>query len=71
MQAQEKARTGQVQLLMEEIKALGYIPKAHGEHSDLYYRWRRAVQSGKLTPEQIQAAEALTAESKDPRFSAV
>ena len=70
-QQDEKARTGQVELLMEEIKALGYIPKAHGEHSDLYYRWRRAVQSGKLTPEQIQAAEALTAESKDPRFSAV
>ena len=60
-QQDEKARTGQVELLMEEIKALGYIPKAHGEHSDLYYRWRRAVQSGKLTPEQIQEAEALTA----------
>ena len=70
-QQDEKASTGQVELLMEEIKALGHIPQRHGEHSGLYDRWRKAVQSGKLTPEQIQAAEALTAESKDPRFSAV
>ena len=49
------------ELLMEEIKALGYIPKRTGEHVLLYYRWRKAVKSGKLTPEQIQAAEALTA----------
>ena len=60
-QQDEKDRTGQVELLMEEIKALGYIPKRFGEHSVLYKRWRRAVQSGKLTPEQIQEAEALTA----------
>ena len=60
-QQDEKARTGQVELLMEEIKALGYIPKGRGEHLELHHRWRRAVQSGKLTPEQIQEAEALTA----------
>ena len=60
-QQDETARTGQVQLLMEEVKDLGYIPKWTGEHADLLYRWRRAVQSGKLTPEQIQEAEALTA----------
>ena len=69
-QQDEKARS-KMKKLVEEIEALGYIPNTRGEHSDLYYRWRRAVQSGKLTPEQIQAAEALTAESKDPRFSAV
>ena len=57
----EQQDAGQVELLMEEIKALGYIPNCRGEHSDLYQRWHRAVQSGKLTPEQIQEAEALTA----------
>ena len=41
--------------------SLGYIPKNNSEHPDLHHRWRRAVQSGKLTPEQIQEAEALTA----------
>ena len=60
-QEDEKARTVQGELLMEEIRALGYIPKGRGDHNNLYRKWRTAVQSGLLTPEQIQEAEALTA----------
>ena len=46
-QEDEKARTVQGELLMEEIRAFGYIPKNSAERNHLYYKWRRAVQSGK------------------------
>ena len=46
---------------MEQIRALGYIPKRDSEQEGLAHRWVRAVTSGLLGAEQIEEAEALTA----------
>ena len=46
---------------MEQIRALGYIPKQHSEHHNLARIYSKAAKSGILSAEQIQEAEALTA----------
>ena len=54
--------------IMQEIRALGYIPKLscgttkeNKEHDNLRKRYDRCVETGKITSEQKQEAEALTA----------
>ena len=60
-QQEEKARTDQADLIMKEIRALGYIPKRHSEQSQVAKRYNKAVKSNILSSEQIGEAEALTA----------
>ena len=60
-QQEEKARTDQADLIMKEIRALGYIPKRHSEQSQVYKKYNKAVKSNILSSEQIGEAEALTA----------
>ena len=60
-QGAETARADQAASDMEQIRALGYIPKQHSEQEGLAHRWARAVKSGLLSSEQIEEAEALTA----------
>ena len=57
----EKARADQAASIMEEIRALGYIPKRDSEHDGLAHRWARAVTSGRLSSDQREEAEALAA----------
>ena len=57
----EKARTERAASIMEQIRALGYIPKQHSEHHNLAIAYSFAVKEGLLSSEQIQEAEALTA----------
>ena len=57
----KKIRPGQAEKLMEEIRALGYIPKRKSEHDLLAQRWNSAVRSGKISSQQKEEAEALTA----------
>ena len=47
--------------IMQEIRDLGYIPKRRSEHGDIFQRYHRAVSTGKITSEEMQEAEALTA----------
>ena len=46
---------------MQEIRDLGYIPKRRSEHSAILARYTHAVSTGKITSEEKQEAEALTA----------
>ena len=52
----KKIRPGQAEKLMEEIRALGYIPKRKSEHDLLARRWNSAVRSGKISSQQKEEA---------------
>ena len=51
---------------MKEIRALGYIPKFRSKHNVLAKKYHAAVRSLKLSSEQIEEAEALTAAHTNP-----
>ena len=46
---------------MQQIRALGYIPKRNSGHHKLLKNYQIAVENGKISPLEQQEAEALTA----------
>ena len=46
--------------IMEQIRALGYIPK-HREHPLLARQYQKAVKDGKISPLDQEEAKILTA----------
>ena len=67
----EKRRSaGDGKLIMKEIRTLGYIPKFRSAHNVPAKKYYAAVQSHKLSLEQIEEAEALTAAHTNPLHEA-
>ena len=60
-QQNEKSLRDQCVHIMEAIRALGYLPKRRSEHARLVKQYEKAVKSNKLTSEEIEEVEALTA----------
>ena len=59
--AEKRAKLDAGMRIMEEIRALGYIPRRNSEHDKLVRRYHRAVQNGAISSLQQQEAEKLTA----------
>ena len=60
-QQNEKKLRDQCVHIMEAIRALGYLPKRRSEHARPVKRYETTVKSNKLTSEEIEEVEALTA----------
>ena len=66
---QKRAKLDGGMRIMEEIRALGYIPKQYGEHQQLAQNYQRAVKNGRISQSQKQEAEALTAAHDEAKKS--